>query len=312
MGALISALVAFFLEAFPPATKFTAEDIPDLSGSVAIVTGGASGIGLETVKALLTRNAKVYIAGRSKKNAHEAINNLKEQTGKCAHFLQLDLGDLKSTKTAAEMFNSKEPELHMLFNNAGVMAPPVSQLTADGYDLQFGTNVLGHYYLTTLLLPALLSGTKSSRDGKARVINTSSAGHQFNSLDFNTFKDSPLRRQLPSLILYNQSKYGNVVFSAELARRYGTQGIVSTSVNPGNIKTNLQRHLSLFETLTSKLLLWPAPMGALTQLYAGTSTDGKDLNGKHLIPWARMGNPRADTQDPKVGRELWAWLEEQT
>lgn len=78
--------------------------------------------------------------------------------------------------------------MHMLFNNAGVMAPPVSQLTTDGYDLQFGTNVLGHYYFTILLLPVLLSGTKSSRDGKARVINTSSAGHQFNSLDFNTFK----------------------------------------------------------------------------------------------------------------------------
>ncbi|KAF7967105.1 hypothetical protein HWV62_35867 [Athelia sp. TMB] len=188
MGALISALIAFVLEAFPPATKFTEKDVPDLSGSVAIVTGGYGGLGLETAKVLLTHNARVYLAGRNEKYAQDAIRNLKEQTAKEAHFLHLDLSDLKAIKAAADKFKSKESELHMLFNNGGVMAPPVSQLTADGYDLQFGTNVLGHYFFTMLLMPELLSGTKSSQDGKVRVINTASAGHQFNGLDFNTFK----------------------------------------------------------------------------------------------------------------------------
>lgn len=129
------------------------------------------------------------------------------------------------------------------------MIPPVQQITTDGYDLQFGTNVLGHFYFTKLLLPALLAGAKTSRDGHARVVNTSSSMHLAAGLDFNTFKDGPARKAAGTQKLYSQSKnvshpadclrprfdfaQGNVVFATELARRYGDQGIVSTSLNPG-------------------------------------------------------------------------------
>lgn len=160
------------------------------------------------------------------------------------------------------------------------MAPPIDQLTADGYDLQFGTNVLGHYYLTTLLMPALLAGTKTSGDGHARVVNTSSIGHWGSSLYFNTFKDGPARKKKGTESLYSQSKtvsflllcllihneclhriQGNIIFAVELQRRYADQGIVSTSLHPGeftyrccynamlitselgSIETDLQRHL---------------------------------------------------------------------
>ncbi|KAF8799007.1 NAD(P)-binding protein [Phlegmacium glaucopus] len=306
-------LVASFIsQSFPPESKFNVRDIPDLSGKVIIVTGANTGIGKETAKALLAHNAKVYIAVRSEEKAKSAIDELKEQTGKEAIFLKLDLANLHSIKTAAEDFMSKEKELHVLFNNAGVMVPPVEQVTVQGYDLQFGTNVLGHFYFTKLLLPTLLAAAKTSPDGKARIVNTSSLGHIFSSgLDFNTFKDGPARKKKGIQTLYAQSKLGNVHVSNEFAKRYGEQGIVSTSLNPGNIKSDLQRHISPFEYLMVAFLLQPLPYGALTQLWVGTSPEGAELNGKYLIPWARVGKATSVANDPKLSGELWTWLEEQ-
>jgi len=191
------------------------------------------------------------------------------------------------------------------------MAPPIDQLTADGYDLQFGTNVLGHFYFTTLLLPTLLAAAKSSPELGGRVVNTSSVGHLFNNLDFNTFKDGPARKKMGTQLLYCQSKYGNVVFASELARRYGDQGIVSTSLHPGSVKSDLQRYGSFIQRFFSDIFLPESSYGALTQLWAGTSPEGRNLNGKYLIPWARVGSAREDTQDGTTSKELWIWLEEQ-
>jgi len=308
----MSVAKALINQSIPPKSQFSVDDIPDLSGKVIIVTGANTGVGYETAKALLLHNAKVYMANRSIEKSEAAIKKLNDETGKDAIFLKLDLASLKSVKAAAEEFISKEKELHVLFNNGGVMAPPIELLTEDGYDLQFGTNVLGHYYFTMLLMPALLAGTITSGDGKARVVNTSSSTHMFSNMNFDTFMDGPARKRMGPQTLYSQSKHGVVVWATELARRYGDQGIVSTSLNPGNLKTNLQRHLGCIQKPLVDLLLYPVPYGALTQLYAGTSPEGKDFNGMYLIPWARIGEARADTQDSKVGQELWTWLEEQT
>ncbi|KAH8115056.1 NAD-binding protein [Phellopilus nigrolimitatus] len=298
----------------PAAPAFSIEDIPDLSGKVIIVTGGNTGVGKETILALLRKNAKVYMAARSQPKAEAAIAELKTKTGREALFLELDLASLKSIKKAAEEFQSKESQLHILFNNGGVMAPPVEQLTADGYDLQFGTNCLGHFYFTKLLLPTLIETAKSTNDKHVRVITTSSSVHMFHGpgLKWDTLKDSPARRKYNKWLLYGQSKFGNVVVAKELARRYADEGIVSISVNPGNLTTDLHRHVSKAEQwLTQNLLQFPAPFGALTQLWGGTTPETAELNGKYLIPWARLGEPRADTQDPKTGEQLWDWLEEQ-
>jgi len=136
------------------------------------LVGGNVGIGKETIKALLEHNAKVYMASRSKEKADAAISELKAQTGKEAIFLELDLSSLASVRKAAEEYLSKEHELHVLFNNAGVMWPPTELLTADGYDLQFGTNVLGeppynhtraHQLNTFLSRPLLLREAANSR-----------------------------------------------------------------------------------------------------------------------------------------------------
>ncbi|EJF57870.1 NAD(P)-binding protein [Dichomitus squalens LYAD-421 SS1] len=290
-------------QAFPLKTEFSPEDIPDLTGRIVIVTGGNVGIGYETVKALLQHNAKVYLAARSKNKAEKAINSLKEATGKEAIFVELDLSSLSSVKKAAEEFLSKESELHILFNNAGV--------TADGYDLQWGTNVVGHYYFTVLLLPALLAGVKSSPDHHARVVTTASSGAYMSTLHWETFKDSPERKKLSRENLYWQSKFGNVVFARQLAKRYAEQGIISVSLNPGNIQSDLQRHLTGLQKKLVNAVLYPTPLGAITQLYAGTMPEALNHNGEFFIPWARIGRCRAKAYDDELGDKLWKWLEDE-
>ncbi|EGN95245.1 hypothetical protein SERLA73DRAFT_95927, partial [Serpula lacrymans var. lacrymans S7.3] len=177
MGAALS----WAREVVPPKSKFSVNNIPDLAGKVIIVTGAKTGIGKETT--LMS----------------ETIRELKDKTGNEAIFLKLD-------QVAAEEFLSKETQLHVLINNAGVMFPPKDLLTADGYDLQFGTNVLGHHYFTKLLLPTLISTAQTSPDGKARVVTVASSAHLFGSLDFATFKDGPVRKKMSPQSLYGQSK----------------------------------------------------------------------------------------------------------
>ncbi|KAI6143904.1 hypothetical protein BKA82DRAFT_4178849 [Pisolithus tinctorius] len=251
---------------FPPPPTVTVDNIPDLTGKVVLVTGANVGIGKETARVLLAKNAKVWIACRDATKGKAALDELKEQTGREAHLLQLDLANLLSIKQSAEEFASKEAQLHILYNNAGVMHPP------------------------------------SSPNGTVRVINVSSNAHWRGGLDFDTFKDTPKRRATSSYALYSQSKFGNIVFSAELNRRYRDQGIVSIAINPGPIRTELQRHHSWFLQPFFNRVLYDVSYGALTQLYAGTFPDAVNLGGKYLIPWAR---------DPQLGKDLWAWLEDQ-
>ncbi|KAG8891923.1 hypothetical protein FRB99_003237, partial [Tulasnella sp. 403] len=207
----------FFDQCYPPKPTFDPErDIPDLAGKVVIVTGlrcrfsshaveaesvcprvgGNTGIGKETIKALLLKNAKVYMASRSKAKAEQAIADLKQATGKEAIFLELDLASLDKITRAANEFKSKEPALHILFNSAGVMIPPMDQFTEDGWDLQFGTNVLGPAHFTLSLIDQLAAGAKSSSDGRARVVNTSSLVAYLNSnsrIDFDSLRAGPTR-----------------------------------------------------------------------------------------------------------------------
>ncbi|KAI0932764.1 hypothetical protein AcW2_001294 [Taiwanofungus camphoratus] len=314
MSTMLSGLkrnLAVLEQAFPPKSKFSTNHIPDLTGQVVIVTGGNVGIGKETIKALLEHNAKVYMASRSQEKAEAAIKELKDQTGKEAIFLELDLSNLAFVRKAAEEFLSKENELHVLYNNAGVMWPPRELLTADGYDLQFGTNVIGHFYFTELLMPALLAGKETSPDKHARVITTSSSAAYRYTLNWDSFRDGSARRKMNSITLYSQSKFGNVVVAREVAKRYGDQGIISISLNPGNIQTELQRYAPSFLRKILNLALYPAPQGALTQLWAGTMPQALDNNGKFLIPWARVGVCRKEAYDDVIGGRLWTWLQEQ-
>ncbi|KAI0747567.1 NAD-P-binding protein [Fomes fomentarius] len=307
----------FLTQSYPPKSKFSVDQIPDLTGHIIIVTGGNVGIGYEIIKALLEHNAKVYLAARSKERAEGAIASLKEVTGKEAIFLELDLSSLASVKKAVTEFLSKEHELHVLFNNAGVLRPPSDQFTSEGIDLQWGVNVVGHWYLTELLTPALLAGVESSPDHYARVISTSSITAYWTTIDLDTFKDTPARlkkyKEGNNQGLYWQSKLGAAIIARQVAKRYADKGIISIAVNPGNIRSELQRnHAKMYRKILELILLYPTSYGALTPLYAGTSPEALNYNGEYLIPWARAGKLRSEMYDDELGERLWGWLEEQT
>jgi len=292
---------------WPPKAKWSVADIPDLSGKVIIVTGGNSGIGQETVKALLAKNAKVYIASHNKARVDAVIEDLKTLTGNEALFLELDLANLSSVKASALAFQQMESKLDVLINNAGVMLPDPKALTADGYDLQFGINAIGHWYFTQLLIPQLTAA------GSSRIVNLSSHGHiLIDGMNWDTFRDGPARQKAKPLDLYNQSKFANVIIASEFARRYADKGIVSTSVHPGLIVTSLGRSMSRNVVKLVGYLSYDSAHGALTPLYAATSPETANANGKYLIPWARIGKPHPGTLDAELGEKLWAWLEDQT
>jgi len=301
-------------QTFPPTPKFHAEDVPDLAGKVMLVTGGNSGIGKEIVKGLLNRNAKVYLAARNPEKAKVAIEELKKETGHEAVFLELDLASLESVQHAADDFLRNERELHALFNNGGVMflnpGTNALDLTKDGYDIQWGTNVVGPFRLTQLLIPALIEGAKSSPDGKARITFAASIV-QTSSIKWDTLTDTPERKKRWPEFRYGQSKFANVVLAREFARRYGDQGLVFTSMDPGGIKTDLQRHMPGWLRGVLNLMLKPPHFGALTPLWAATSPETVDYNGKFLIPFARVGVPSPASQDPETGVKVWETLEQQ-
>jgi len=278
-----------------------------MSGKTCIVTGANSGIGKETVKALLISKAKVYIASHNRERCEAAIAELEGTTGHRAIFLDLDLAKLHSVKLAAEEFQRQESVLHVLVNNAGAMLPDHKAVTAEGYDLQFGINVIGHYYFTRLLIPQLAAA------GTSRVVNVSSASHLFaDSIHWETLKDGPSRQKVKGFDLYNQSKFGNVVFASEFARRYGDQGIVSSSVHPGLIVTNVGRNMPKLLVMIIRSFCYNASMGALTSLFAASAPEAGNANGAYFTTWARLGKANPKALDPKVGEMLWQWLEEET
>jgi len=305
--------LSFLQQSFPPRPTWGINDIPDLTGKVILITGGNSGVGKETAKQLLVHNAKVYLAARSAQRATEAIDDLEKETGKRAIFLQLDLSDILAVRRSAQEFLSNESQLHVLMNNAGLMATPMDQTTAQKYDMQFGTNVIGPWLFTQLLLPALFAATDASPSHeKARVVTvSSSANYLTKGLDFYAMADGPERLKYSGLELYNKSKFGNIVVARELARRYGDK-IVSTSLHPGNIRTDVGRHLPWWQYTLLDWIMYPVSYGALTQLYCAAAPSAADANGKFFIPWARLGEPNKAALDPQLGERLWSWLENET
>ncbi|KAJ6576975.1 NAD-P-binding protein [Mycena vulgaris] len=304
---------------FPP--KFLPErDMPDLSGKITLVTGGNTGIGYETTKQLLLKDAKVYLAARSPEKVAAAIKKLEQETKKSAIFIQLDLADLQSVRKAAETFLAQESRLDILFNNGGVMTTPPELLTAQNHDLQFGTNVIGHFFLTELLVPAL---TKSYEETKvpARVINTSSIVHQFapgDGMAYVSLKGGPERdawvKKTGSFMapwrLYGESKIGNILISNYFAKNYSGV-LVSCAVHPGGIKTELQRHSAGWMQVLTNSLLYPAPMGAYTQLWGATVATPAQITGQYLVPWGKVVKADKRASSTKLESEVIAYLKEQ-
>ncbi|KAF2160790.1 hypothetical protein M409DRAFT_28673 [Zasmidium cellare ATCC 36951] len=305
---------------FIPPPTLTEHNLPSQSGRVFIVTGGYSGVGKELAKLLYQAHGTIYIAGRDASKGQAAIEEIKSlfptSDGRL-EFLFLDLADLSTIKSSAETFIKKESRLDVLTNNAGVMTPPVGSRTAQGHELQMGTNALGHYLFTTLLLPILLKTAQISPAKTVRITWASSlatfmappGGILF---DITTTTSSPRILNSP-MRDYQQSKSGTIFLAHEFQSRYPS--IVSVPFNPGNLHSELQRTQSWWLWIVTQLLAYPTKMGAYTELWAGWAEEvGEEGNrGRYVGPWGRFRSVRGDIENNRVGVERFVeWCEEET
>jgi NAD(P)-dependent dehydrogenase (short-subunit alcohol dehydrogenase family) len=253
----------------------------DLTGKLALVTGGSSGLGVETARALASAGAEVVITARNMSKGEAVVADIREATGNdSVSVAELDLSSLDSIRAFAKEFLAEHEALHILVNNAGVMASPPMK-TQDGFELQFGTNHVGHFLLTNLLVPALLKGTPS------RVVSLTSRGHHFSPVVFDDIQFE--NRDYDKWAAYGQSKTANVLFAVELDRRLGRQGVHAYAVHPGGIMTELGRHLTdedrerLRTRMDSTDFVWKTvPQGAATSVYAATAPELEGRGGIYL------------------------------
>ncbi|KAI1484688.1 hypothetical protein F5X96DRAFT_683405 [Biscogniauxia mediterranea] len=313
---------------FPGTPAYTEKDMPeDLSTKVYLVTGANTGVGKEVARILYSKNAVVWVAARNEEKAQNAIQSIKEaypsSTGRL-EFLQLDLSDLTTIKASAEKFLAKENRLDVLFNNAGVMFPPHGSKSAQGYELQLGTNNLGHFLFTQLLTPVMVETAKVAPKDSVRVLWVASSaaellipvagGVDLDNLDY--------KRDIFYAYKYGVSKAGNYYHSTEYARRHRDDGIVSVAMNPGNLRSELYRNCGFFESLLSKAVTYPPVNGAYTELFAGLSDEvTMEKSGCWIVPWGRFGDiapalllgskPESEG-GTGIAQKFWDWSEEQT
>lgn len=303
---------------FAPLPGWTTDDIPDLTGKRAVVTGANSGLGLVTATELARRGARVVLTARDREKGEEALRQVRADVPEALVELGLlDLADLTSVHSFAEVQGAAP--LDLLVNNAGVMAIPPRQ-TVDGFEMQMGTNHLGHFALSGLLLPALL------RRPASRVVTVSSFVHWFGSLDFS---DLQSQRQYDPWKAYYRSKLANLLFMRELARRADVVGLdlVSAGAHPGYSRTNLQsagprmtgrRATEAVMAVATAVMGQSATTGALPVLRAATDPGvrGGDYFGPRGVAEQR-GLPKrvrmsSNARDDTAARLLWEASEELT
>ena len=294
----------------PAKNKWTALDIPDQSGKVVIITGANSGIGYEAAGALAKKGATVVMACRNLEKGEAAAKAIIDEgpTGQVV-LLHLDLADLSSVRRFADEFSAEYDRLDVLVNNGGIMAVPKGK-TVDGFEMQIGTNHLGHYALSGLLIEML----KTTQN--ARVVTVSSYAHVMGKINFDDLNSEKSYQRWSA---YGRSKLANVLFGYELQRRLAANGHppISLVVHPGYAATNLQRNTGLF-SFANYFFAQSQEMGALPTLYAATSADIQ--GGEYIGPDGLMGqrgypqvarSSRA-SHNEQVAKRLWEVSEELT
>jgi NAD(P)-dependent dehydrogenase (short-subunit alcohol dehydrogenase family) len=290
----------------------------DLRGKTAVVTGTSSGLGIETARALAKAGARVVMAARDPQKNAAALAAIRAQLPHAElEGVTLDLGDLGSVRAAAAQILAAHPRIDLLINNAGIMACPLSR-TAEGCELQFGTNHIGHFLFTGLLVPAL------KRAAPARIVSLSSGGHRTGAMDF----DDPQfeRRPYNNWVAYGQSKTANALFAVGLTRRLQKFGITANAVHPGSIATELGRHLTAADV--KQLAEWASSgaeiryktpaQGAATQVWAAVAPELENIGGRYLEDCQlaaatdqqqALSGYRAYAVDPAAAQRLWALSE---
>ena len=246
--------------------RWNAARIPDQSGRVAIVTGANSGIGFETAKGLAQKGASVVLAARNPAKGEAAVASIRrEEPAGSVRLMRFDLADLASVLSFAADIHRDFQQLDLLINNAGVMALPERAETVDGFEMQFGTNHLGHFALTGLLFDLL------TRTPGSRVVNVSSGAHRGGRMNWD---DLHFRQGYTPFGAYSQSKLANLLFTGELQRRIQEAGldVLAAAAHPGWTATNLQTHSGI-AGLLNPIFGQKPPMGVLPILYAACAPE---------------------------------------
>jgi len=279
----------------------------DLTGKLALVTGGSSGLGAETARAFASKGARVVITARNMAKGEEIVKGIRASTGnEDVEVMELELGSFASIRAFAENFLAKHDTLDILVNNAGVMACPFAK-TEDGFEMQFGTNHLGHFLLTGLLTPALVKAAPS------RIVAVSSRGHRRSAVVFEDINFE--RRPYDEWASYGQSKTANVLHVIELERRLGPRGVHAYALHPGVIRTELSRHLNQEATdRLSSLRHKTVEAGAATSVYAATAPELEGRGGLYLFDCkiaevnddeSAVDTLRSHAIDPEAAKRLW-------
>ncbi|HEX4291541.1 MAG TPA: SDR family NAD(P)-dependent oxidoreductase [Trebonia sp.] len=290
--------------------RWTTDDVPGQQGRLAVVTGANTGLGLETARALAVRGASVVLAVRNLDKGKEAAARIAVAApGASVAVQELDLASLDSVRAAAAELRAAHQRIDLLICNAGVMYPP-KQTTDDGFELQFGTNHLGHFALTGLLLERMLPVPGS------RVVTVSSVGHRIRARI--NFDDLQSERSYSRVRAYGQSKLANLMFTYELERRLSGSGTtIAVAAHPGFAATELMRNSPAAAAVTP-LFSQNAAMGALPVLRA--ATDPGVLGGQYYGPggflglrgYPKLARSTRRSHDAAVQRRLWAVSEELT
>jgi NAD(P)-dependent dehydrogenase (short-subunit alcohol dehydrogenase family) len=298
--------------------KWTEDKIPGLDGKTFVVTGANSGLGAETARALAAKGGQVVLACRDTSKGERAAADIRGRTPDAVVEVRaLDLADLASVRTFADKLAADYDAIDVLVNNAGVMAIPLRR-TADGFEMQFGTNHLGHFALTGLILPLLLAAPAP------RVVTVSSQAHRTGKMRFD---DLNWERGYRRWGAYGQAKLANLLFAYELARRVKTarRPLISNAAHPGYADTNLQQASSDGQGLRSRvmhlgnrMLSQTAAQGALPQLFAATAPDAE--NGAYYGPdglFEQKGYPERVSSNKRSNniddaRRLWQVSEQLT
>src|SRR5215470_10531022 len=303
------------------ASKFGAEtaaaDVAegiDLAGKVALVTGGSSGLGQETARVLAARGAEVILTTRDIPKGEAVAAAIRDATGNSAVSVEaLELGSLAQIRAFAARVVARHPKLDILVNNAGVMACPFAR-TVDGFELQLGSNHVGHFLTTCLLTPALRP--------QARIVSVSSRGHHISPVVFEDVQFE--RRPYNKWAAYGQSKTANVLFAVGLEKRLGARGIHAFGLHPGAIMTELSRHLEAedYEFLASRnrgMTFKTVEAGSATSVFAATAPELADRGGIYLedchvaaVNDAQdaLNGVKSYALDPRNAERLWELSEQ--
>src|SRR5262245_48434450 len=291
--------------------KWTSDDVPGQHGRLAVVTGADTGLGFETAQVLAARGASVVLAVRDTEKGKRAAARIADTAPGADVMVQpLDLASLDSIRAAAGELRAQHPGIDLLINNAGVMFPP-KQTTRDGFELQFGTNHLGHFALTGLLLEQMLPVPGS------RVVTVSSLAHRLRARI--NFADLQSERSYRRVAAYGQSKLANLMFTYELHRRLSGAGTtIAVAAHPGLAATELTRNSPAIAAFFYALISQKAAMGALPVLRA--ATDPGVAGGQYYGPGGLFGargypepaKSSRQSHDTVIQRRLWAVSEQLT